>query len=309
MGWDLDSPVTLFVYNRPEKTRETMNQVAQLEPSTMLIVADGPRPSVPDDSKRVDRTREVVEEGIDWDCNLLRNYAKENLGIHDRFVSGLEWVFDRVPESIILEDDCVPSQSFFRFCDVMLDRFRDDERVMDITGHNVIGEWKSDRQDYHFSNYGSIWGWATWRRAWELYDPEMNSWRENEVRERLRDVIADKRQANYLEYLYDKVSEGEIETWDYQWRFSRQINSAYSIVSSKNLVTNIGFDDEATHTRDSNSAFGGNPRYELDFPLRINEFVAVDRGYDAEFYKSRPVSMRYAPLRLARELYSNVLGR
>lgn len=303
MSWTCDTPVSLFVYNRPEKTRKVVRQVATVEPPTLLVVADGPQESTTDDAEKVSRTRAVIEDAVDWDCDLRREYAVENLGIYERFVTGLKWVFSQVSESIILEDDCVPAESFFRFCEKMLETYRDDERIMEITGYNVVGEWKSDIQDYHFSHYGSHWGWATWRRAWEWYDPEMTGWECPEIRARVRDTVGDESQADYLEYLYNRVYQGEIDTWDYQWRFSKQINSALSIVPSRNLITNIGFDAEATHTDSIDSELGGTERYSLDFPIRENDFVAVDSGYDDEFYNSRPASLRYGPLRFAKQIY------
>lgn len=301
--WSLDTPVAFFIFNRPEKTERVFERIAEIQPPEFLIVADGPRPDQPDDQALCEETRAVVDEGVDWDCRVLRNYADENLGIRKRFSTGLEWVFDEVSESIILEDDCVPNQSFFRFCDTMLDRYRGDERVMDVTGQNVVGDWHSDRQDYLFSHFGGVWGWATWRRAWELYDPEMTLWDNPLVRDRLRDVIADRRLYGYLKHIYQRTYEGEIETWDYQWRFARNINSALTVVPAKNLVTNIGFDGAATHTTSIRSPLAGQEPHELKFPVDHPEFVAVDRGYDREFFKLRPITQRFRPLRLLRSLY------
>jgi hypothetical protein len=303
--WELTTPTAIFVFNRPDKTREVLQAIAEVEPTEVLVVADGPRDDHPDDERACRETRRVVEERVDWDCDLRRNYSDENLGLRKRFATGLEWIFEEVPESIILEDDCVPDPSFFRFCQVMLEEFRDDERVMDVTGRNQLGRWKDGRQDYHFSNYGGVWGWATWRRAWEWYDPSMSLWEDEAIRERIRDVIANDDQYQYLEYIYEQVYRGEIETWDYQWGFARHINSGLSVVPSRNLVSNIGFDESATNTTGSNAGLSGSPRYSMEFPLEMNDFVAIDRAYDREFHQLRPVSHRFRSLRLLRDLFGS----
>jgi hypothetical protein len=295
MEWRLETPVALFVFNRPGKTKQVLDQIAAVKPSTLLVVADGPRDSHPTDEEKCRRTRTVINNNVDWECEIKRNYSDHNLGLTERFVTGLRWIFESVKEAIILEDDCIPSESFFRFCQEMLDEYRSDERVMEITGTNHLGEWKNDRQDYHFSLYGSIWGWATWRSSWEWYDPEMQLWEEPEIRDRIADVIADEGQFEYVERVYKQTYKGEIDTWDYAWGFARHRNSALSVVPSRNLITNIGFGAEATHTDNEDSELAELPRYELDFPISWNEFLAIDREYDKRFHKIRISNRRFRP--------------
>lgn len=303
---ELTTPVALFVYNRADKAEQVLDQISAVEPEQLLVVADGPRADADDDADRCEATREVVKEGIDWECDVAWNTAETNLGLKRRFATGLEWIFERQRAAIILEDDCVPNQSFFRFCSEMLDEYRNDERIWDISGSNHLGEWKPDYTDYHFSNYGGIWGWATWRRAWECYDPKMELWADQEIRQRVRDVIADDNQADYVEYLYDRTYRGDIETWDYQWGFARHRNSGLSIVPSKNLVSNIGFGDDATNTQSEDAAMANVSREELSFPLEHPNYVAVDRAYDRQFHKLRPLSHRNSFLRWGRRLYERV---
>lgn len=306
--WKLDTPVAFFVFNRPAKTRKVLNQIANVEPPALYIVADGPRDGHPNDSKRVSQVRDIIETGVDWECDLHRNYAGENLGLFERFTTGLRWIFTNEPEAIILEDDCLPNQSFFRFCESMLDEYRNDKRVMDITGSNYLGEWKSERQDYHFSYYGGSWGWATWRRSWEWYDPEMRLWEEPEVRKHLRGVFADRQQTSYLEYVLQKAYQ-EQHTWDYPWGFARLINSAHSVVPARNLVSNIGFGEGATNTKGTDSPWSEIPRSSLNFPIDRREFVAVDREYDKRFHKLRPLFSRNRCLRFGRETYNGLCER
>lgn len=305
--WQLDAPVAFFVFNRPEETEQVFEQIAAVEPPRLYVVADGPRDGHSEDRDKCAEVRTFVESNVDWDCELRRNYAEENLGLFERFTTGLKWLFTNESEAIILEDDCVPNRSFFRFCEFALEEYRDDERVMDVTGSNYLGEWKSENQDYHFSFYGGIWGWATWRRSWEWYDPEMESWQDPEIRQRLRDVVADSKQADYLEYVFEKAFR-EQGTWDHPWGFARLINSAHSIVPARNLVSNVGFGDEATNTRSEDSPWSEIPQSSIEFPIDRKDYVAVDRAYDEQFHKMRPISHRSKTLRLGRKAYERLAG-
>jgi hypothetical protein len=224
------------------------------------------------------------------------------MGLIDRFVSGLEWVFDLVDEAIILEDDCVPSVSFFRFCETMLDVYREDERIMDIGGTNYLETWKSDQQDYHLSRFGGIWGWATWRRSWEWYDPEMSLWTDTEARSILRSYWPDTNHARYIEYIMQRAYDGEIASWAYPWGFARMLNSAYAVVPAKNLVSNVGFGDEASNTRNDSHRLSNIPAHKMDFPIQIRHIVGPDRDYDKLYYKTRPISHRTRVGRLLKEL-------
>ena len=304
------TPIALFIYNRPQKAKTVLNRISTAEPEKLLIVADGPAPGDEADRRRCRRTRELVEKNINWDCEVKKNYANSNLGLRQRFATGLEWIFSNNERAIILEDDCVPVESFFYFCNRMLEEYEDDERIMDISGTNYLGTWKDDQQDFHFSMYGGIWGWATWRRTWEWYDPDMELWGDEEVRNRIADYIADNDQFGYLKYIYEKVYNNRLETWDYQWGFARHRNSALSVVPSRNLVTNIGFGADATNTTesDSESEWSNLPAKNIEFPIQTNDFVAVDREYDRRFHKMRPVSHRNAALRFGRRLYERYLS-
>lgn len=303
---EFESPVVLFIYNRPKLTKRVIKQIAKVKPKEFLVVGDGPKKNERADYQKVKKTRTIIDNEVDWNCDLRTNYAKENLGLRDRFISGLNWVFSNVEKAIILEDDCVPSKSFFHFCDSLLDRYEGDERIMDISGTNYLGKWKPDSQDYHFSLYGGIWGWATWQDSWKWYDPNMELWDDPEVKARIRDRIADDNQFGYLKYIYDKTYDNEIDTWDYQWMFAKHRNAALSIVPSKNLVSNIGFTDAATHN--SVSKWEDLQRHELNKPLREKNSVGEDRDYDREFHKMRPISMRNRTLRYFRRLYEQYLG-
>lgn len=284
--FDLTTPVAILVFNRPDTTRQVFERVAEAQPPALYVVGDGPRPDVPEDQERVETVREIVT-AVDWDCELHTNFADSNLGVKKRISSGISWVFKHAEDAILLEDDCLPHPDFFRFCEQMLEMYRGDERVMDVTGTNAQERWKDDSQDYHFTNHGLIWGWATWADRWAEYDPEMSLWNDPEVRERVRDVLADDAQYRYTERLYDRTYAGDLDTWDYQWGFARQRNSGLSVVPSRNLVTNIGFDSGTFHEDAEDDPRARLPTFEMDFPIRRNPFVAPDRGYDRQYHQMR----------------------
>lgn len=284
--WDLDSPVCMFIFNRPEPTRQVFERIRKAKPPRLYVVADGPRDDVEGEAETCREARAVTED-VDWDCEVYRNFAPDNYGIKQRFVTGLEWLFKHEPEAIILEDDCVPSSDFFRFCDTMLERYRDDERIWDVTGTNYLETWKPQTADYHFSHLGGIWGWATWRRSWKEYDPEMTLWEDDEVRDRLRDVLANRSLTAYAETVYSRTYRGLIETWDYQWGFAKQINSGLSVVPAKNLISNIGFGEGATNTTEQDRTLANVPTHELTFPLEDPPSIAVDREYDMTYLRRR----------------------
>lgn len=286
MSYHVESPVALFVYNRPETTRQVFNKIRDVKPESLYIIADGPRSDVENAEEKCRETRSVTET-VDWDCSVHRDYAEANLGLKERFVTGLDTIFSREERAIILEDDCVPNQDFYQFCDEMLEKYENDNRIWDVSGTNHLGTWKTNEQDYHFSYYGGIWGWATWRRAWQEYDPEMTLWGEPAIRQRVRDVVASESQYQYLRTIYERCHDGRIETWDYQWGFARHINSGLSVIPSENLVSNIGFGENATNTTDESATMADIPRGHIGFPIDFKNYIVVDRNYDAEFHKRR----------------------
>lgn len=302
-------PVVLVIFNRPDKTRQVVEQLRTVNPEKVLVIADGPRADHPDDEERCAAARDVIES-VDWNGDILREYAETNLGLKRRLQTGLNWVFDTVDQAIILEDDCLPSESFFRFCECMLDEFADDDRVMDICGTNHLGTWNSESQDYLLTKFGGIWGWATWASRWDEYDPEMRQWESPEVRSRVRDFYGGGKEYAYIKRVFDRTSAGDINTWDFQWKFSRVINNASTIIPSKNLVTNVGFGEGATHTTEADHPLASIPRYDMNFPLRRNPTMVPDNDYDRSYYRHRhTIWERSRILRRIKEFYFNITDR
>jgi hypothetical protein len=240
---------------------------------------------------------------------VLKNYSDVNLGCGKRVSTGITWVFEQVEEAIILEDDILPNLTFFQFCDILLKKYRDDKRVIMISGENWLGEWKSNVQSYHFSCYGDMWGWASWRRAWQYFDYDMKLWIESEARERIRDVLASDEQFKIREEIFWKVYHEKdiIQCWAYQWSFARLLYSGLSIIPSVNLILNIGFGKEATHTFDASSIDYSDCRHhEMTFPLKEPYGLAVDREYDQLYFESAMKPSKNYLKRIINKLRKNI---
>ena len=206
------------------------------------------------------------------------------MGCKERVATGLDWVFSIVEEAIILEDDCLPDPTFFRFCQELLDKYRDDKRIMTICGTNIKGEWKSKIQSYHYSYYGKGWGWASWRRAWKHFDLSMSLWSQPEMKKRIRDILNNREEYQKRVQKFDNAYLGKTTSWDAQWLFARLSQSGLSIVPSVNLVTNIGFGEEATHTKGIYAKKPQIPFNSMSFTLIEPYGLGVDRDFDRYVY-------------------------
>jgi hypothetical protein len=253
--------------------------VAKVKPRTLLVVGDGPRADHTTDEERVAATRTVIDK-VDWDCEVRTNLAEHNLGCRKRVSTGIDWIFDVVEEAIILEDDCVPDPTFFRYSEELLTRYRDDVRVGMIGGANFQFGRRHGSASYYFSRYGHVWGWATWRRAWRHYDVGASDWPRFRDRGELVRVLGNRpREIAYWERVFDSVTAGRIDTWDYQWLLTLWSREMLAAVPQENLVTNIGFGGNATHTR-SWSAISNVPTQKIEFPLIHPSTVAPARRAD-----------------------------
>lgn len=246
-----------------------------------MLVADGPRENRPDDQEKCATVRAIVEQ-VDWPCEVQKNFAETNLGCKRRVSSGLDWVFEQAEEAIILEDDCLPTPSFFRFCTELLSIYRDDYRVMAICGSNALPAVTAPETHYHFSRVPRVWGWASWRRSWKFYDVDMKLWPWIKENDRLRGVLRDEEAVKHWKSAFDKTYRGAVDTWDYQLVLSFFVNSGLAIIPNLNLVQNIGFGENATHTTDSLAQVANLNATELDFPIRHPQIVLVDQKADDE---------------------------
>lgn len=244
----LETPVALIVFNRPETTRRVFAAIRETRPSRLLLIADGPRSDRSGEAERCDEVRQIVS-AVDWPCKVETNFAGENLGCRRRVVSGLNWVFSLVEEAIILEDDCLPDPSFFPYCTELLERYRDQNEVGLIAGFSHLAERFPFRYSYIFSIMVGIWGWATWRRAWKQYDEHLSSWPQLKADGFLSHMLPDKRSVDFWTRIFDAMHQGTgPNTWDYQWVYTCWTRNWVSAIPSLNLVQNIGFGADATHT-------------------------------------------------------------
>ena len=272
------TPVAFIIFNRPAATRQVLNAIRVARPQQLYVIADAPRSNHPDDIAKCAATRAIIEE-IDWDCQVFKNYADQNLGCGLRVSSGLDWVFQQVECAIILEDDCLPDQTFFPYCTELLAHYQDDERIMHISGNNFqFGQLRGEAS-YFFSHYTHMWGWATWRRAWQYYDYDIVKWTDlrsiNWLESRLETPAA---VANWQQ-IFEQMYNAKIDTWDYQWTFACWQNNGLCIHPQVDLVTNIGFTSEGTHTIRPNQ-FANLPLGEIQFPLKHPVEVIRDRNAD-----------------------------
>lgn len=291
----LDTPILLLAFNRPDLTARVFQRIREVRPKALFVAADGARPDRPDEAMLCDAARAVVER-VDWPCNVQTLFQSEHKGCKRGVQSGISWFFENVESGIILEDDCVPAISFFGYCQELLQRFRNVDPVMMIAGTNRLREWKSREQSYHASYYGGVWGWATWRRAWMHYDPAMARWERHADRELVRTLLGDEQQFRWRAAQFDAVHRGEVDTWDWAWVFARLVRGGVSLVPSRNLVANVGFDARATHTVNSRSRWADLPTFEMPLPLRHPATLEVDRHYDRTYYTHMARRSRLASL-------------
>lgn len=275
----LSTPVALFIFNRPDLTQIAFDAIAQVRPRQLLVIADGPRSS--EEAQRCQQARAICARA-DWPCELLTNFSETNLGCKERVASGLDWVFSQTDEAIIIEDDCLPDPSFFRFSEQLLERYRDDERVMHINGCNFLSGNVSIEDSYYFSRYTfGGYGWASWRRAWRHFDKDMKSWPEFKRSGRLA-LFESVAEQDYWRGILDRTHAGEIDTWDFQWFYAVWSQGGLSIVPCVNLVSNLGFRPDATHTNTSyeRQSLANVPRKSID-GLRHPRLVVRHREADS----------------------------
>jgi hypothetical protein len=264
------TPVALFVYNRPDVTVQVFDAIRTFRPRRLFVIADGPLQHRGDDEAQTTLARQMTEE-VDWPCDVHRDYAPANMGIKKRMESGMRLLFDEAgcSSAILLEDDCVPEPSFFPFCEELLERYHEAAAVAAVCGARLTAPQPTRRFSYAFTRYPCQWGWATWRRAWQRYDGTMAGWDERRTTTWLSELLDNRHAEAYWRYQFDRVKDaGDGGDWDIAWLLASWIDGALSVVPAANLVSNIGFSADATHTRDTRSAFASLPAVPMRFPLR-----------------------------------------
>ena len=244
-----DVPVLFIVFNRPDTTAIVFEKIREIKPNKLFLAADGPRPSKGEDEiERCKAVRKIITEGVDWDCDVKIKFSDINLGCGKAESSAMLWFFKEVGEGIVIEDDTLPDLSFFNFCKELLEYYRNDERVRMIGGNNFQGGRKRGDGSYYFSNITHSWGYASWLRAWKDYDFALETFDETKIKRLLERKFARTDERNYWLGVYHKMLAGAYDTWDFQFLFKMWENDATCIIPNVNLVSNVGFGNNATHT-------------------------------------------------------------
>ena len=312
--FQLTTPVAFIIFNRPDTTERVFAEIARAKPPKLLVVGDGARVNRPGEAEKVAAARAIIQR-VDWDCEVLTNFSEVNLGCKRRVSSGIDWVFEQVEEAIILEDDCLPHPDFFRFCDELLEKYKNDSRVWVVTGDNFQNGLKRGDASYYFSRYNHVWGWATWRRAWQRYDGDLSFWPEWK---RTEDWVAkqpDKIERKYWGKIFDRMHAGEIDTWDYAWTATVWYYGGLTATPNVNLVSNIGFGVESTHTASADSPLANMPTGNLgrlSHPFELTQNVEADRYVFDHSFGGRnmrfPWSLLNLPQRAAGYVYRKRKG-
>ena len=242
----LNTAVLFLVFNRLDTTKQVFEAIRQAKPPRLYVAADGARANKEGEADKVQAVRDYIMQNIDWKCEVRTLFREENLGCKYAVSGAITWFFENEEQGIILEDDCLPSQSFFLFCEELLERYKDDMRVGQITGDNFQNGIKRGDGDYYFSVHNHIWGWATWRDRWKEYDVSLAGMEDVEF---LWQVFNDTDEKKYWEKIFYKMKNNQIDTWDYQWSFALWNVKMLTITPNINLVKNIGFGVDATHTK------------------------------------------------------------
>jgi hypothetical protein len=271
-------PILLLVFNRPDAAARVFERVRRARPSRLYVAADGPREGVAGEEKLCAETRAAVSS-FDWRCEVKTLFRERNLGLRAAVSGALDWFFGLEEEGIILEDDCLPSDSFFPFCQQLLERYRHTPEVMAISGVNFQFGSHQIPYSYYFSRYNHCWGWAGWSSAWKAYDDDMRQWPRAREDGTLERVLGDPKVARYWKSAFDKAFNEEVDSWAYRWTLATWLADGMAALPAVNLVSNIGFGDEATHTR-GQSSIAHMPTEELDFPLIHPPGLTVD--FDAD---------------------------
>ncbi|WP_310962209.1 hypothetical protein [Nocardioides terrisoli] len=286
--------MALICYNRPDLVRRVVSAVREAAPEELFVVADGPRVGDAEDARRCAQVRAALEDEIDWPCTVRRRYAEKNSGVEQTVELGLDWVFEQVDRAVVLEDDCVPDPTFFRFCAELLDRHADDERVMMVSGQMfVIDPSRFAGASYAFTTFSITWGWATWSRAWQRHrglfprdyetvfpgaDSVDAAWRVEPARPTGNSLVTRAGGRYFAEVAAAKEHEFG---WDSQWFLTQVALDALAITPAINLVHNAGFGEDATHTVSTRTL---PPAEKMRFPLRhpVEGARNVDAQHDLE---------------------------
>jgi len=294
------SPVVLFIFNRPDLTRIVFEEIKRVQPTKLYIISDGPRVNIEGEGDLVNESRKIVHD-IDWSCDVTTLFSDVNLGCKARISSGIALVFDQEADAIFLEDDCFPGSGFFRYCDELLETYRDYKSILMINGTSMFSrDLLRNKESYYFTRYPRIWGWASWRDKWlHHYDLDMKSW--PIMKDQVIETILNKRERKFWDRTFEDTYVGKIDTWDYQVAYTMMLNKMLAISPSFNLVSNIGCGHvSSTHTGRYNE-FAELALEQIEFPLMHPDSVTANEYID-EIFSKKQFRIFTIPERLIRRL-------
>ena len=308
----MNTPSVLFViFRRPEATARVFEAIRRARPSRLFVAADGPRPGRQDEAELCRQTRAVVER-VDWPCQVVTRFQETNQGIKEGVTGAISWFFSQVDEGIILEDDCLPHPDFFPYCAALLKQYRDDERVFHVGGNNFQPKSRVMAESYYFSRYNHIWGWATWKRAWDRYRAEFEGLEDFLVEADRTGFWDSAREQTYWSKMFRRTRDGRVITWDYQWTYTMWAEGALAVTPRSNLVANIGFGHGATNVAEAKDQEGQRPLEPLGTvtvnPWPIRYRAAVRYTFTNKFW-GMPVDRLRLRLRQAGAMLRRFGGR
>lgn len=285
MNKKITTPVLFLIFNRPDTTELVFNAIRKAKPSKLYIAADGPRLDKIGETEKCESVHKIVSQ-IDWDCEVKTLFRKNNLGCKTAVSQAIKWFFDNEEMGIILEDDCLPNSSFFPFCQELLEKYKDNDQIFMISGDNFNRE-KIGEADYYFSRIPNIWGWATWKRAWQKYDISMSFFDDFKKENKIENIWSRKNVQNYWLEIFERTKRSEIDAWDYQLAFCIFSNEGFCISPNQNLVSNIGFFEGGgfTNTLIKDKRVSSLPRPELQFPIKHPNDISYSEEND--LYKNK----------------------
>ncbi|MRH79075.1 glycosyltransferase family 2 protein [Spiribacter sp. C176] len=298
----LQTAVLFLVFNRPDTTTRVFEAIRQAKPPRLYVAADGPREGREGEAERVAKVREIAT-AVDWPCEVKTLFREENLGCKYAVSGAITWFFEQEEQGIILEDDCLPHPDFFSFCETLLARYADDERVSVITGNNFQHGQRRGEASYYFSKYNHCWGWASWRRAWRHYQGDLPFWPAWSASDTWQRHTPDTVERRYWEKIFDRVRAGQIDSWGYPWTASVWFHGGLTATPNVNLVSNIGFGPDSTHTASANSPLAGMATSaigELTHPASITRDQAADRYVFDHTFDGKNQRFPWSLLRLPR---------
>ena len=274
----LKTAVLLLLFNRPDTTTHVFEKIRQIKPQRLYVASDGPREGYDGEIEKITKAREIATK-VDWPCEVKTLFRDKNLGCKRGVSTAITWFFEHEEQGIILEDDCVPHLDFFIFCENLLEHHAKDKRVSIISGNNFQnGQWRGDTS-YYFSKYNHIWGWATWRRAWNDYQGDIKFWPEWSNSKAWLNYMPDKVERKDWKKIFDQVYAGQIDSWAYPWTASTWYKNGLTATPNINLVSNIGFGDEATHTKLKNHKLSNRQTMELNHITHPKQII-IDKEAD-----------------------------